>query len=1582
MANFNSLLFGEDLVKSLSLDNFDFKKFGLGDEFKEEEEEQNNDNNNDNNKARIKKKKKKLNIHERIKSKLVKDKNEILNDKDDDEEFDKIMLTKEKNFNSNINIGVLYKEGNDDVYRLTDCFIPYSKVLRKTMDKYLEKIIENKDSLESNENEEGNKKDKEDKFKSNDNTSKKTQEQQDIIDLIKKAKTIQKYIKVSYTYDEKFFDKTLFKDIFEDKNLKNNKDKNKTSTEALENKNYNRLFRKFIKQNNNPIFYLSNTNESDNNENLSLQEENNVIIKFPKDDDLFDEQFNIYQNNKNQINTIQEVTKKENSNNQNIDIDENKVIENKLIDSLYNNLHNFLEENVINDFNKDKKGMENKTLIKECNNNSFITNNEEIENEVYEILDNYNNDIESKILKFYSVDVSNINKDKYHIPLNKDNIQNENDTISVVTGTITNNLSQIQPQNKNISSSLNPNFAQPNQSVLNLNTNTNVSITNINQEQSLVKDNNPFLISRNLGFRKKQILQSKYIEPDSHLSNSDENLNTLFLSDFLKRKRYHFPIYPNQEILSGRFINSILLDNDDFEDNEKRLANFRLYSKRIYDLNDYNMQFEIENNDKNNKEEGLNSLRKKSEDYDYDTERLFSVFLKKNVIESLAPKNPNNSGKLKVVKSKNNMITHAKCAYSLIYNKIHLSFEELKNFHRPDFTKYLLNIKKNIKSALKDKYKGTSSITTIDGIYNHLENKPLQHRLKSFPVIVRTNDMLKEKEYKRTHKNLQYMNAYEVFKNHLKLSLSEGKFALFENLDEEPLLINNFGMASRLKKYLFSNKLYTPNAKLNDSENKTVKLLGPNGVNIPMQEGQKIPLLGQLNKTDLKGIAVIDNKMFKAPVFYEKPMPKLYLDESTKKEIDSSVLNDNIKNEDNLKDKKKKNRIGKVNNLKKNVSSNSKINIDETVENNIKFDTYEKKATKRMEFLLVGKKINPKTSFNDNNTNASENIEFYIREIDHMYSIGQEEPKVEVYQPHSKQFVNYLKKKIHTYVNKLYDEVNYKAGINFKFFTNLFPNITEQILKRTLKEIGIEIDKNICFFNPNKPVNKTENTITPENVCQYESCLYGIYKLKSIGIRNITNSDKISYATSKYIESIKDENEQKICRVIEEEILTTPWNLTNNYLQSKMTGGMLSIKGIGDPSNGNGGYSFIKMPVKQYNAENKTLKDEIDVLKEMNKNIKTVTGTDADLRKLPKRILKLKLLQMGEDEEHINKLSRWERVFLLRYKSNKAAELGYEGDLTKYARGDRIGTNAQKETYQNNINDVFKVFIDYISSIDTIYCFKNYQNENKNNKNGSSTKISFNFGNGDNKNSLLQLNEDKNDNLNNENELSEYSTGYFEMQENEEDDDLIYDKSKDNKACLGLYPSMLLKKKKKNFNKNDKFLKLHSKIPSTDLDTKISLEMKRDDIEFLKLKHRRQQGFDKFYEYDDNRSSVVRRRFQPERKLNEIFEDITDSCFVVDKTKIFNFPVKKKEFPEYFTIISKPIDLSTIKNKCKRNEYFDVETFKSDFSQMVINSELFNGSQEVSTISRQAQIIYDHVCEKLEEKNEIIEEEKRKLNSQ
>ena len=55
---------------------------------------------------------------------------------------------------------------------------------------------------------------------------------------------------------------------------------------------------------------------------------------------------------------------------------------------------------------------------------------------------------------------------------------------------------------------------------------------------------------------------------------------------------------------------------------------------------------------------------------------------------------------------------------------------------------------------------------------------------------------------------------------------------------------------------------------------------------------------------------------------------------------------------------------------------------------------------------------------------------------------------------------------------------------------------------------------------------------------------------------------------------------QIIARLVAEELHLTSWNLSQSFLTAKQTQGRLYLGGFGDPTNGHGGYSFVKKPLK------------------------------------------------------------------------------------------------------------------------------------------------------------------------------------------------------------------------------------------------------------------------------------------------------------------------------------------------------------------------------------------------------------------
>ena len=86
---------------------------------------------------------------------------------------------------------------------------------------------------------------------------------------------------------------------------------------------------------------------------------------------------------------------------------------------------------------------------------------------------------------------------------------------------------------------------------------------------------------------------------------------------------------------------------------------------------------------------------------------------------------------------------------------------------------------------------------------------------------------------------------------------------------------------------------------------------------------------------------------------------------------------------------------------------------------------------------------------------------------------------------------------------------------------------------------------------------------------------------------------------------------------------------------------------------------------------------------------------------------------------------------------------------------------------------------------------------------------------------------------------------------------------------------------------------------------------------------------------------------------------------------------------DYYDKVTNPMDLTTIKNKTKRNEYSNDQAFENDFKQIFINSEIYNGDETTSSITRQAKLVYEYAKSKINSRiSEINEEvEKRNKNS-
>lgn len=199
------------------------------------------------------------------------------------------------------------------------------------------------------------------------------------------------------------------------------------------------------------------------------------------------------------------------------------------------------------------------------------------------------------------------------------------------------------------------------------------------------------------------------------------------------------------------------------------------------------------------------------------------------------------------------------------------------------------------------------------------------------------------------------------------------------------------------------------------------------------------------------------------------------------------------------------------------------------------------------------------------------------------------------------------------------------------------------------------------------------------------------------GVTRILIADKITVSMGKFNREETDMTLRRVAKLIESEVLSTPWNLSSSFIKEKKEGNMMLIDGVGDPSFGYGGYSFIKMPLKTSGDSLQGAKENRMTLNPAIKNPKAVTQTDADLRKLQKEEIKKKLLKLGYREEVLEGSSRWQMVAMLRqfgteYEENK-----------KYARGERNTSFKQREMYNANCDKKFEKQMENLSSLAPSY---------------------------------------------------------------------------------------------------------------------------------------------------------------------------------------------------------------------------------------------------------------------------------------
>merc|ERR1719474_1717110 len=193
--------------------------------------------------------------------------------------------------------------------------------------------------------------------------------------------------------------------------------------------------------------------------------------------------------------------------------------------------------------------------------------------------------------------------------------------------------------------------------------------------------------------------------------------------------------------------------------------------------------------------------------------------------------------------------------------------------------------------------------------------------------------------------------------------------------------------------------------------------------------------------------------------------------------------------------------------------------------------------------------------------------------------------------------------------------------------------------------------------------------VDTEQCCSFYSMISGEQRLKDAGYGD------------KFILAQEDEDNEDNLKM-DDEIKCAPWHTTRAYVQAMKGKCLLQLTGAADPTGPAGeGFSYVKIPNKPVNKEEQEAQPK-----------RTVTGTDADLRKLPLKDAKAILRKNGVPEEEIKKLSRWEVIDVVRTLSTEKVKAGEEGmDSFKFSRGNRFSIAEHQERYREDCQRIFEV---------------------------------------------------------------------------------------------------------------------------------------------------------------------------------------------------------------------------------------------------------------------------------------------------
>ncbi|XP_035232818.1 transcription initiation factor TFIID subunit 1-like [Stegodyphus dumicola] len=300
---------------------------------------------------------------------------------------------------------------------------------------------------------------------------------------------------------------------------------------------------------------------------------------------------------------------------------------------------------------------------------------------------------------------------------------------------------------------------------------------------------------------------------------------------------------------------------------------------------------------------------------------------------------------------------------------------------------------------------------------------------------------------------------------------------------------------------------------------------------------------------------------------------------------------------------------------------------------------------------------------------------YFIREVETVFTVGQQLPLVEVPAPKSEKANNFIKDFLMVFIYRLFwkSEDNPRR-IKMEDIRKAFPSHREFNIRKRLnlcadfQRTGFDSKFWVLKSSFRLPgEDEIREIISAEQCCAYYSMLAAEQRLKDAGY-----GDKFLLMDEEETDNLQNK--------IDDEVKAAPWNTTQAFISAVRGKCLLDLLGAADPTGCGEGFSYVKIPNKP-----QWIKEENNIL---NPAKRLVKGTDADLRRLSLSSAKKLLKTFNVPEHEIKKLTRWQIIDVVRTLSTEQAKLGEEG-VTKFARGNFFSQAEHLRKYKEECQRLF-----------------------------------------------------------------------------------------------------------------------------------------------------------------------------------------------------------------------------------------------------------------------------------------------------